>query len=235
MVGIISTNKTSLHDNVDDGVTNAPPISTTSILHSQTDDGDFSGVVDGPALKVKEIRSRFKNRDFETYTKPKPMNASSIDRRPNVNTANNQAPKRNSYMSSSSSRSSCSENDFPNPIAQDVMSLFQIVDAEKDLNAVFDDLQIQQTTNTKRKVPPPVPPKRTNSSADSVKTKRESLRRSVDLTDSLPPPPEPSPAPAKVEEDVDIKTKVQKIKAQSQEAETLEESLDDFYSLLDSY
>jgi len=188
MVGIINTNKTSLHD---DGVT-AAPISPTSIVHSVTDDGDFSGVVDGPALKVKEIRSRFKNRDFESYTKPKPMNASSIDRRPNVVTNNQQqAPKRNSYMSSSSSRSSCSENDFPNPIAQDVMSLFQIVDAEKDLNAVFDDLQIQQQPTTKRKVPPPVPPKRTHSSAESVKTKRESLtRRSTDLTDSpVSPPP----------------------------------------------
>ena len=54
-------------------------------------------------------------------------------------------------------------------IAQDVMSLFQIVDAEKDLNAVFDDLQIQQQPQQKKKVPPPVPPKRTNSSAESVK------------------------------------------------------------------
>lgn len=234
MVGIINTNKTSLHD---DGVT-AAPISPTSIVHSVTDDGDFSGVVDGPALKVKEIRSRFKNRDFESYTKPKPMNASSIDRRPNVVTNNQQAPKRNSYMSSSSSRSSCSENDFPNPIAQDVMSLFQIVDAEKDLNAVFDDLQIQQQPTSKRKVPPPVPPKRTHSSAESVKTKRESLtRRSTDLTDSpaLPTTNAAQTQEEKEQEDIDIKTRIQKIKKQSQEVETLEESLDDFYSLLDSY
>ena len=52
-------------------------------------------------------------------------------------------------------------------IAQDVMNLFQIVDAEKDLNAVFDELEV--TAAPKRKVPPPVPPKRTHSSADCVK------------------------------------------------------------------
>jgi len=229
MVGIINTNKMGVHHN---DVTVAAPISPTNIIHSATDDGDFSGVVDGPALKVKDIRSRFKNRDFEAYSKPKPMNQSSIDRRPNPVTNNQQqtVPKRNSYMSSSSSRSSCSENDFPNPIAQDVMSLFQIVDAEKDLNAVFDDLQLQQQPQQKKKVPPPVPPKRTHSSAESVKTKRDSLRRSVDITDSFPAPPQPE-----VESAEDIKTKVEQIKAESQKVETLEESLDDFYSLLDSY
>jgi len=123
-------------------------------------------------------------------------------------------------------------------IAQDVMSLFQIVDAEKDLNAVFDDLQIQQQPTTKRKVPPPVPPKRTHSSAESVKTKRESLtRRSTDLTDSpaLPTTNAAQTQEEKEQEDIDIKTRIQKIKKQSQEVETLEESLDDFYSLLDSY
>jgi len=123
-------------------------------------------------------------------------------------------------------------------IAQDVMSLFQIVDAEKDLNAVFDDLQIQQQPTSKRKVPPPVPPKRTHSSAESVKTKRESLtRRSTDLTDSpaLPTTNAAQTQEEKEQEDIDIKTRIQKIKKQSQEVETLEESLDDFYSLLDSY
>jgi len=117
-------------------------------------------------------------------------------------------------------------------IAQDVMSLFQIVDAEKDLNAVFDDLQIQQQPQQKKKVPPPVPPKRTHSSAESVKTKRESLRRSVDITDSFPAPQAQQEAEISAE---DIKTKVQQIKAESEKVETLEESLDDFYSLLDSY
>ncbi|CAK8684231.1 unnamed protein product [Clavelina lepadiformis] len=190
--------------------------------HSTVDEEEFCGVVEAPTLKVKEIRAKYKARDHKNYGKPASVSSTSSGSRK----SSEDTSPRHVKGSSQSDFDSTENLHGPNHVvAQQVMDLFKgALDIEKELS-VFEEERYEMH---KQKNATPLHNGHVTSNVKVVKS-----------TTVTRPPVAQKPNqgntntwPPSKQTHVDLKASVAQIKTESQAVTSFDESLDQFYDVL---
>nr|CAB3262734.1 uncharacterized protein LOC100182468 [Phallusia mammillata] len=203
--------------------------------HSATDDEDFSGVIEPPPIKVKDIRAMFKRGpDYQDYAKPRSLSSSNTP-------ARRDSTNHPAGMSSNQSEADvCDDITAPDTqVAKQVMNLFKgALEMEKD-SEVFEEETLrkqQELTNDFTAVHQSSAKQNGQMTTDIntnyviTKTPPETLPKPNKLTtSSWPPKSNPDDSPASPS---DIKTSIAQIKSESEAVISFDESLDKFYDVL---
>jgi len=183
-----------------------------------SNDEDCSGVVDGPNLKVKDIRAMFRGGpDYQDFAKPRVH----IKPRPiRISSLSSLSPTEASSMNSPLNEQ------VKSPVSEQVMGLFReaLEIQDQDSHATNGTTKTNGTTNgSAEKRIPPIPPVRKH----KVLAKQTSAQANLQYLRNQ----ESQDAPPVKE---DLRKSIARIKSESGQVESFEKSLDEFYDVFDN-
>ncbi|XP_078494234.1 uncharacterized protein LOC100182468 isoform X2 [Ciona intestinalis] len=204
-----------------DGAKDPEATMTSPPPHSVTDDEEFSGVVEAPLKNVKDIRAMFKKGpDYKNYAKPRSLSSNSASKQEEKDRRHTTGDQLDDDIFDDVTVSD-------HKVAKQVMGMFQgALDIEKEL-AVFEEERLSQSSN--------ISPIKQNGHTVITTTYTQERHVTAPKPSSVTSPTSTSSGENNNYDDIaseDIRTSIAKIKSESATVASFDESLDQFYDVL---